>query len=190
MDRNIFITGPSKRGKYGFFRICCFLLGVISFVALIPFIQPVIAGETLGTPKGRVILTVSGNIQNTNGVGKAAFDRDMLAKIGFKSLSTSTSWTDGKKKFEGVGAAELMRAVGAKGQKIVATALNDYKIEIPISDLKKYGVLFALKMDGKQLTRRDKGPVWIVYPRDSFRELQNQKADAKWIWQLVRLSVE
>lgn len=153
-------------------------------------VQPSIAADPLAPAKGPVVLTVGGNIQNTNLGDTAVFDREMLAKIGLKSLTTSTSWTEGKVKFEGVGAADLMRVVGAKGQKVVATALNDYKIEIPISDFEKYGVLLALKMDGKELTRRDKGPVWVVYPRDGHKELQNQKADARWIWQLVRLSVE
>lgn len=148
------------------------------------------AGQILERPKGEIILTVDGSITATNQGKEAVFDRDMLNRLGARTLRTSTSWTDGVQTFEGFLARDLMKAVGAKGTSVRATALNDYTIKIPLADFFKYDVLFAMKMNGKILTRRDKGPIWIIYPRDQHRELQNQKVDAKWIWQLVRLQVE
>lgn len=140
-------------------------------------------------PTGRVILTIEGAITTPNRQGKAVFDAKMLRRFRRARLKTSTSWTKGRPVFEGVLVRDVLRAVGARGRTVTAVALNDYRIEIPVSDFETYDVLFATHMNGRRLTARDKGPIWVVYPRDRHRELQNQKSDARWIWQVVRLSV-
>ena len=160
------------------------------FVLALALAAPALAGEPLPQPSGRVILTISGAIENTNGSGVARFDRAMIERLGVTEINTSTSWTDGVTRFEGVLARDLLDAVGASGDQISARALNDYVIDIPFSDFESYDVLFAFRMDGIDLTPRDKGPLWIVYPRDRHAELRNQKVDAKWIWQLVKLDVQ
>ena len=54
----------------------------------------------------------------------------------------------------------------------------------------EYDVLLAFRMDGQDLTPRDKGPLWVVYPRDAHRELVDAKFDARWAWQIKRLEVK
>ncbi len=169
-------------------KSCGRFLAALLLVAALA--APTLANEPLPEPAGRVILTISGAIDHTNADGTARFDRAMLERIGVTRVATSTSWTDGISAFEGVLARDLLRAVGATGDVVSAQALNDYAIEIPTSDFESYDVLFAFRMDGVDLTRRDKGPLWIVYPRDEHSELRNQKADAKWIWQLVKLDIK
>lgn len=160
---------------------------VVAVVAM--GVAPSVANSPLPEPSGRVILTVSGVIGHGNGDGVARFDRAMLEDLGLVRVSTTTSWTDGVQEFEGVLARDLLRAVGADGTTVSAVALNDYSVEIPISDFETYPVVFALRMNGVEMTARDKGPIWIVYPRDDHAELRNQKVDAKWIWQLARIVV-
>ena len=145
--------------------------------------------KTLPQPEGPVLLTISGAIRNTNGDGVAKLDREMLLSLGEHELTTTTSWTDGEKTFRGVLASDVMELVGAYGTTIDATALNDYVVEIPVSDFEEFGVLFALWMDDQQLTRRNKGPIWPVYPRDDFPELMNRSSDKKWIWQVVTMEI-
>ena len=160
------------------------------FLMAIALAAPTWAGESLPQPSGRVILTISGAIENTNGDGVARFDRAMLERLGVTKVNTSTSWTDGVTRFEGVLARDLLKAVGATGDQVSARALNDYAIEIPFSDFESYDVLFAFRMDDVDLTPRDKGPLWIVYPRDEHPELRNQDVDTEWLWQLVNLDVQ
>jgi hypothetical protein len=50
--------------------------------------------------------------------------------------------------------------------------------------------ILATKMDGHVLTIRDKGPLWIVYPRDAYKVLQDAKYDYRWVWQLNKIHVE
>ncbi len=145
--------------------------------------------QALEEPTGPVLLTIRGAIDYTNDGDAAKFDRQMLLALGTHTLSTSSFWTDGVVEYEGVLAKDVLAAVGAYGTEITATALNDYTVEIPVSDFKKYGVLFALKMNGKTLTARDKGPIWPIYPRDDYPELQNRAADKKWIYMLSTMEI-
>lgn len=143
----------------------------------------------LPKPKGEVILTVTGKISNTNAPGKAEFDRDMLVALGVSEIKTTHSWADGATVFEGIAAARLLDAVGASGTAIKASAINDYAIDLELAEMRKYPVLLALKADGTELRRRDRGPLWIVYPRDTFPELRDEKHNFKWIWQLKALDI-
>ena len=146
---------------------------------------------SLPQPAGPVILRVSGRIRETNAEGGVArFDRPMLEALGVRKLTTSSAWTTGPTEFEGVLASAVLDAVGAEGTAVHATALNDYAVTIPIDELRRYQVLLALKMNGQYLKIMDKGPIWIVYPRDQYRELQDSLTDKKWIWQLHELQVE
>jgi hypothetical protein len=146
--------------------------------------------ETLPAPDGPVLLTVSGRISHTNRDGDAVFDRAMLEDLGLTTLATSTPWTDGVPLFEGVPMAALLDAVGAEGEVVRGIALNAFEVALPLGELRRYPVLLALSMDGERLSVRDKGPLWIVYPRDQYAELQAPFHNQKWIWQLHSLIVE
>lgn len=163
---------------------------VLTVLISLAGLQAATAAEALPTPAGTVILTVSGAIQRTNSGSDARFDRAMLEKLGVKTLRTSTTWTSGVNEFQGVLARDLLEAVGAKGAEVRAIAINDYEVTIPTEDFQRYDVLLAFRMDGKDLTARDKGPIWIVYPRDDHRELNDANFDARWAWQLKRLIVK
>lgn len=148
------------------------------------------AAKALPKPAGKVILRVEGAIQSTNDGETAAFDRAMLEALGTRTLRTTTPWTEGVVTFEGVLARDLLAVVGARGSAVRAEALNDYAVEIPVSDFTRYDVLLALKMNGRTMRVRDKGPIWIIYPRDAHPELNTLQANAKWVWQLHRIRVE
>lgn len=73
---------------------------------------------------------------------------------------------------------------------MVASALNSYAIVFSSEEFDRYDVLIADTQNGKQLLPSDKGPFWIVYPRDQHSELQDIRYDYRWVWQLVRLDIE
>jgi hypothetical protein len=148
------------------------------------------AADPLPAPTGPVILTVSGNIEVTNSDAGAAFDREMLAELGVTEITTSTPWTDGVPVFSGVLARTILERVGAEGTTVNATALNDYTVGIPMEELLNYDVLLATEMNGEEMKVSDKGPVWIVYPRDSEPDLQDRRLHDRWVWQLKALAVE
>lgn len=144
----------------------------------------------LPKPTGKVFLTLSGNIKNTNEEGKAVFDVASLEKLGLESFQTASPWYNGRTTFTGIPMKKLMDYVGAKGSIVKVTALNDYTTVIPLSDFNKYNVILALKINGEYMRVRDKGPLFIVYPYDSKPELNNQVFYSRSAWQVSRMSIE
>lgn len=165
--------------------IFCFVLAMAAFA----FSRSEAPAGSLESPRGKVILEVSGNLSQTNAPGLALLDREQLEAIGLKVLETETPWTNGVKRFEGVLFRDLLAYLGAEAKGITATALNDYAVDIPMSDCRDYDVLLALKMDGAYMTVRNKGPIWVVYPQDHHPELDRSIVHARWVWQLKSLKV-
>jgi hypothetical protein len=164
-------------------------LGAFLGAIAISWCAVVQAAEPLRAPKGPVLLTVSGSIAHTNAPGEARFDREMLDALGNATIRTKTPWTEGVQTFAGVPLRVLLDRVGARGTKLDAFALDDYKVFIPLEDL-KYDLLLAMHLNGQVMTTRDKGPLWIVYPRDDHQELMDSRYQHRWVWQLKRLHVE
>lgn len=156
----------------------CGLLGTVSARA-----------DDSGAPGGKPILSISGRIARSSDGDAAQFDRPMLEAIGMTCFVTSCPWYGSPVRFEGVPMARLMEAVGASGAKVTAVALDDYSTEIPMADFTTYGVILALKRDGKYMSVQDKGPLFIVYPYDSAPELQTRKFYSRSAWQVAQLVV-
>lgn len=142
----------------------------------------------LGVPTGPVILTVSGSISETNDGEVANFDRSMLKEMDWKSVVSFTRWTDGPTTFSGVELSSVLDAVGAEGTNIIASALNDYSVGIPVSDADAHHVLLALEMNGVPMKIRDKGPIWVIYPQTEM-QLDDPQFDEKMIWQLKSIQI-
>jgi hypothetical protein len=145
--------------------------------------------EGLRAPVESPILVVAGKITETNKGQRAVFDRPMLEAIGGAKIETVTPWYTGKVKFEGVLFSRLIKEVGATGQSLVITALDDYSREIPVEELVKYNAILAIKRNGEYLPIGDKGPLFVVYPYDASPELANEKYYSKSIWQVRRIEV-
>jgi hypothetical protein len=156
--------------------------------ALIALLGPAFAAP-IARPTGETVLVVSGSIANTNDGAVARFDRAMLEAIGTVKLKTLTPWYDRPSEFEGVSMRALMAYVGAEGTEVVASALNDYQSELPMSDFDRFDVVLALKRDGVLMPIRDKGPLFIVYPFDSDPQLQTEQYYSRAVWQVKELNV-
>lgn len=145
--------------------------------------------SALRQPQGKVVLTISGKIANTNAGATAIFDVAMLEELGTNGFSTTTPWYNGPVNFEGVLMAQLLDHVGATGTKVTAQALNDYSTDIPVDDFRSFNAILALKRDGAYMPVRDKGPLFIVYPYDSDPALKHQRYYSRSAWQVARLVV-
>src|ERR1700757_4415387 len=127
----------------------------------------------LDAPTGKVVLTISGDLQTRNTPEGAAFDMAMLEKLPQHSFSTKTPWYPEPRKFTGVTLRELLAAVGGRGKTAKALALNDYRVDIPLDEALRQDVMVAYLLDDKPMLVRDKGPLVIIYPFDSRPELRS-----------------
>ncbi len=155
------------------FHACA--LALVTLVTLLPAVS---AARDLGTPEGPVILTVTGSDGTT-----WTFDRAMIEGLGWTTISSVTSFTEGPQEFGGIPLSALIEATGAEGTVIEATALNDYRVELPFAHAAEHGVFLALDHNGEPMRVRDRGPVWIVYPQDSLLPAQD-RFDSFMVWQL------
>lgn len=131
-----------------------------------------------------VLLTVTQKGQVT------MLDMQDLKDIGVASIETSTIWTEGKITFEGVPLIALLDHLNVSDGTIVAKAINDYQITIPVSEARIEGPLIAYSMNGSTMSVRDKGPLWLVYPYDQNDDFRSEVIYARSIWQLDRISFE
>lgn len=148
-----------------------------------------VAAAILPPPSGEVLLKVTGAIAATNVDGAAWLDEVLLMGWGPGRLQTTTPWTDGESEFVGVFGDRLLAELGAGGTVLRCSALNDYHVDIPVAELRAYPVLFALRRDGKPLSPRDLGPVWVVYPWAQHPELDDRIHRQRSIWQLTTIDV-
>ena len=121
---------------------------------------------------------------------KHSFTLADLRSMPATGFETTTIWTEGPQMFEGVSLEYLLEALSVSEGTIVATAINDYSVEIPLGDAVASGPIIAYHNNGEEMSRRDKGPLWIVYPYDSKREYQTETIYSRSIWQLDRIKIE
>ena len=145
--------------------------------------------HALEAPKGKVFLTLSGNIQFKNAGERADFDMAMLAALPQHSFTTQTPWYKEKKKFTGPLLRDVLDAAGARGNTLRAVALNNFKVEIPVADTRKFPVLLSRLMDDQPMRVRDKGPLFIIYPFDADPALRSTHYYNRSVWQLRSLEV-
>ena len=143
---------------------------------------------------GPVLLEISGNISTSNATNARdeavlKLDRDAILALPQATIDTHTGWTDGIQQFEGVRLVALLDHAGADGSLITAIALNDYRADIPISDLSEHDILVAHTWNGERMRVRDRGPLWIIYPSGPEVTSQPSLRNSKMVWQLEKLEI-
>lgn len=141
-------------------------------------------------PSGAIILTVNDKTSLAQAPQSMRFDMAMLNSLPQKSFVTKTPWYKVAIKFSGPLLSDVLQALNVKGENLTATALNDYKVSIPLADAIKHGAILAVRMDDKIFSVKDKGPVWFMYPFDAHPEINNTTYFSRAIWQLSAITVE
>jgi hypothetical protein len=153
--------------------------------SLLAATAPVVATEPLPAPSGPVILTIRRRIAG----GVVRLDRSLLLAGGTDELRTATPFTDGVSNFSGVFASRLLDRLGAGGTRLLTRALNDYAVTIPIDEVLAYPVLLACDQNGRALSVRERGPIWLIYPFSDYPELDDRVHRQRSIWQLTNIEV-
>jgi hypothetical protein len=145
----------------------------------------------LDPPSSKVLLTVTGKVPAPNGPdGTATFDIGLLERLPRHSFTTKTPWYAKPRKFTGVLLRDLLDAVGSAPARLNATALNDYRVEIPPEDVARGTAMLAYLLDDEPMSVRQKGPLVIIYPFDDKPELRNAVHYSRAIWQLRSLDIQ
>jgi hypothetical protein len=105
------------------------------------------------------------------------------------SFITKTPWYKVPRKFTGPLLRDLLALVGAHGSTLRLSALNDYRIDVPADDARRFDVILARLVDDRPITVREKGPLFMIYPFDSDADLRNPLYYSRSVWQLKTIDV-
>jgi hypothetical protein len=140
-----------------------------------------------GSPDRSAVLTVGGLVRPGSGEREVRFDLAALAQLPQRRIKTRTPWHSGEQEFTGPLLRDLLAAAGTEGQTLRMWALNDYRVDIPFDDARRFDVIVAHQINGQPISVRDKGPLFVMYPFDRNPELRNSVYLSRCIWQLRRI---
>lgn len=144
------------------------------------------AAATTARAAGDALLSIT--VKGIEG-GVALTEDDLLA-LPQHEIVTETDFTEGRTTFRGPLAKDVLALAGVSAATTLKmTAANDYAVDIPFADFDRYGVVMAMSVDGERLTRRSRGPIWLMYPIGEAAEADREAMNDKLIWQLVRVEV-
>lgn len=133
-----------------------------------------------------VLLTV---FRSSDASELARFDMAMLKHLPATEFTTSTIWTAGVATYSGVSLSTLLAQLDTPVTAIRALSISDFAAEIPRSEIEHSAPIIAYARDGLPMTRREKGPLWLLYPYDSSEKYQTEVIYARSVAQLDRIEI-
>ncbi len=162
---------------------------IVSAVLAMSWMVGPVQADATKVPTGPVILTVTGLDEAEFPGGVMAFDVPMLKAMGETEVTTTSIWTEGEHVYTGVLLRDLIEKLKIPSPMLRMHALNDYAIEFPAEEATDEAPILAYLFDGEEMSVRDKGPVWVIYPYDDAAKYRSDITFARSIWQLDRIDV-
>jgi len=125
------------------------------------FLAPLMVAGITTAASADAVLTV------INGEKVLEMDAATLNALPQVSFETSTIWTEGTISFSGPSLRSLIDQAEITDGQLSLTAINDYAIQISVDEIEDQAPIVATLMNGEPISRREKGPYWLVYPGES-----------------------
>jgi hypothetical protein len=117
--------------------------------------------------------------------GRVSLSLADLESLPLHRVTTATFWPDDDGTYEGPLMADVLRRAGIDGAAALRlTARDGFSQVIPRQDWMRWPLLLATRRDGKPMSIRQKGPLRVIYPRDSDKELTDPVYRLRWVWLL------
>jgi hypothetical protein len=169
--------------------IYLFRLGLLVLMSLAVLLPARADAPILPQVTGPVILTITGLDATRFPGGSLDLDLGRMEALGTHEFATSSIWTDGVHTYRGVPLARLIGFLDLSARQLRLHALNDYAIDFPAAESGAKAPILAFQMDGKPMSVREKGPIWLVYPYDDDAIFRTDTIFSRSIWQLDRIDV-
>ena len=113
---------------------------------------------------------------------------DQLEAMPQVTVETENEFSNGLVSYRGPLVRDVLALVGLDARSTVRfTAANDYFVDIPTGDFREYDAILAMEANGERLSRREKGPLWLMYPISDHAALRDPIYLRRLIWQVVRI---
>ena len=177
---------------------------ILAVLLLLPFAAA--RAADLPLPKGAVVVTVAGNIQNANRGPfdpakdlflkyherrfdkAAAFDLAMLENLGMHAVEIRLDGWAEPVTVEGPYLRDLIAAAGGSGAGVTLLALDGYGSDIAWDELQALDGIVGIRQDGRPLALGQRGPLWVVYTYPDGRALTAED-ELRWPWATFYIEV-
>ncbi len=163
----------------------------------------------LPAPQGHVLITLGGNVSETNlparaeddggllgflGVshdGAVGYDAAMLDSLPQIEITIPYGTEDNLRDitFSGPLLSDIMIMVGAEGKTAIPMAMDGYRAEISWQNISAYRPILATHADGAPMGIGGYGPTMIVFPPTENEDIADEQAGQQ-VWALAYISVE
>lgn len=145
-------------------------------------------GDAVPRPSGHTVLTLRG-VPTTNVGRTLQFDLATLDRLGTVEYTVFDRQAEGHDvSFSGPLVRTLLAVAGVTSGTLHCLALNDYAVDVPVSDATRYPLLLATRADGQRMSVAHYGPTRLIYPTRG-NHLDKAVYDPRWIWQLSEIQV-
>ena len=147
-------------------------------------------GEVIPVPSEEIILTVTGNVGTSNEADHIIMDIPTIEAAGLVEYTVMDPFKEEEVTYTGPLMSDLLDLwqIAEDAETLEMTALNDYRVNVPIELIRDYPIIFALQADGAYMPVSDKGPAMLVLPYDDY-DFERPSSDAYWIWQIKSIHV-
>jgi hypothetical protein len=151
--------------------------------------HPTAWGQTAQAEQtAETVLTVSGRLKGPPGT-PVVYSMRMLEAMPQISVPAKTPWFNESHTFTGPLLRDVLARCGAQGDTLRLKALNDFRADMPMADALQHDVVLARLKDGKPMTVREKGPLFVMYPFNAKPELRSTVYYTRSVWQLRWIEV-
>ncbi|MFQ2319758.1 putative pterin-binding protein [Aeromonas dhakensis] len=121
---------------------------------------------------------------------QVALDEATLSALPQTEFTTTTPWTQGAHYYRGPTLATVLAAQGIQNaRKIAVSALNGYQQVVDLALFDGVPLTLVRAEDGKPLTRRNKGPLWLLIPFTTYPKLDVPAIHNCMVWQVTRIEI-
>lgn len=139
-----------------------------------------------------VILTISGNIEKDgHHYEQVEYTLSQLQALPQKEMAILHPWSRQFHTYKGPDLSALLQTLfsGERIKTIYLQALNGFSVAANWQELAPYHPILAWSEDEKVMSRRGKGPLWLMLPYDTLSELQQAEFLHYMTWQLSHITV-
>ncbi|WP_410487967.1 putative pterin-binding protein [Aeromonas caviae] len=117
-------------------------------------------------------------------------DEAALAALPQVEFETATPWTLGTHRYRGPTLKSVLAAQQVDSASAIdVAALNGYQQRVDLSLFAKAPLTLVRYQDDKPLTRRNKGPLWLLVPLSAHPDMDVSAIHNNMVWQVIRIEV-
>lgn len=139
-----------------------------------------------------VILTISGNIElEGRSYEQVDYTLSQLQRFPQREIITAHPWSEQARTYHGPDLRTLLKTLFAHARikTLYLEALNGFSVAVDWQQVAPYQPVLAWSENGHRMSRRDKGPLWLMLPYDQASGLQQAEFLHYMAWQLRYIKV-